>query len=55
MPKTVVFCCILRECADVFTVVKEKLGTSITKPPGILNIQQLWPVTLFTATSTPEM
>ena len=55
MPKTVIFCRSLRECADMFTAIKKKLGPKITKPPGLLNIQQLWLVTLFTAASTPDM
>ena len=55
MPKTVVFCRTLRECADMFTAIKKKLGANITEPPGLLNIRQLRLVTLFTAASTPTM
>ena len=55
MPKTVIFCRSLCECADIFTAIKKKLGPKITEPPGLLNIRQLWLVTLFTGASTPDM
>ena len=42
MPKTVVFCRSLRDCADMFTEVKEKLGPKVTEPPDLLHIRPLW-------------
>ena len=35
--------------------IKKKLALKITEPPGLLNIRQLWLVTLFTGASTPDM
>ena len=55
LPKTVIFCWSLRDCADMFTAIKDKLGPKVTEPPGLLHIRQLWLVTLFTAASTPDI
>ena len=55
MPKTVIFCRTLRECADMYTAFKQKLGPNITKPPGFPNILQLRIITLFTGASTSEL
>ena len=55
MPRTVIFCRTLHECADVYTAFKQKLGPNITKPPGLPNILQLRITTLFTGASTSEL
>ena len=55
MPKTVIFCHTLRDCADMFSALKQKLGPSITRPPGLPNILQLRVMTLFNGASTSEM
>jgi len=52
MPKTVIFCQILRECVEVFGMIKAKLGL---KPPGLANILELRPLTLFTGVTTSEL
>ena len=42
-------------CRYVHCNYKVKLGPNITEPPGLTNIRQLRPVTLFTVASTPDM
>ena len=29
-----IFCCTLKECAEIFAMIKVKLGPKITDPPG---------------------
>ena len=55
MPKTVIFCQTLRECAEVFSLIKAKLGRNITEPPGLANILELRLLTLFTGVTTSEL
>jgi len=57
MPKTVVFCRTLQNCATLFNVVKNRMGKSITEPPGALydGIVHFWLVDVSTAVSSPEM
>ena len=55
MPQTVIFCCTLCECANMYTAFKQKLGPNITKPPGLPSILQLRIVTLFTGASTSQL
>jgi len=57
MPKTVVFCRTLQNCANIFNVVKKRLGKNITEPPGALydGIVHFRLVDVFTAVSSAEM
>lgn len=54
-PKTIIFCQTLRDCAEIFALIKTKLGVYITEPPGLPNILELRLITLFTAASTKDM
>ena len=40
MPKTVICCQILYDCAEIFSLIKTKLGPRITKPPGLPDIPE---------------
>ena len=53
-PKTVIFCQSLIECAEVFSMVKVKLGHEISEPPGFEHIVELRLLTSFTAVSSNE-
>jgi len=57
MPKTVIFCRTLQNCATFFATIKRLLGKNITDPPGALYNGHLECrlVEVFTAVSTPKM
>lgn len=57
MPKTVVFCRTLQNCATFFATIKKMMGKNITDPPGaVYNCHlQFRLVEVFTAVSTTEM
>ena len=57
MPKTVVFCRTLQNCATFFSCVKKTMGKNITDPPGALydGIVHFRLVDVFTAVSSPQM
>ena len=53
--KTVLFCCRLVDCGDMYQRIKNSLGSNITEPPGLPNIIEFRLINLFTAASTTEM
>ena len=53
--KTVLFCCRLVDCAEIYQGIRNRLGSNITEPPGLPNIVQFRLINLFTTASTPEM
>ena len=53
-PKTVVFCRTLQHCANLYTLIKRKMGKNLTDPPGKPNVLHTRLVDLFTGASTPE-
>jgi len=57
MPKTVVFCRTLQNCATVFRIIKKRMGKNITDPPGALydGIVDFRLADTFTAVSSQEM
>ena len=57
MPKTVVFCRTLQNCATFFSCVKKTMGKNITDPPGALydGIVHFRLADVFTAVSSPQM
>jgi len=56
MPKTVVFCPTLLQCANLLATLKQHLGDNITKPPGMpITDIKYRVVDVFTSGSTPEM
>lgn len=55
MPKTVLFCRSLQNCANFFATLKRMLGKNLTEPPGIEARLQVRLVDVFTAVSTTMM
>jgi len=53
-PRTVVFCRTLQHCANLYTLIKRKIGKYLTDPPGKPNILHIRLLDLFAGASTPE-
>ena len=53
--KTVLFCCTLLDCGQIYAKLKRRLGKNITEPPGLPNIVEFRLINLFTAASTADM
>lgn len=52
--KTVLFCRSYRDCADLFTTLKCKLGENFTEPPGYPDFDEFRLIELYTRVSKPE-